>query len=283
MSVSQFTIYGFNGYKREFNNPAVMAIINATPDSFSDGGDVGSAEKLSTRIHQVIEQGADIIDVGGESTRPGFEKVSTDAEIARVLPVIKAIRAVDSNLPISIDTTKPVVARVALEAGATFVNDISALADENMARVVADAGCSVVLMRNKALSYNLVESCNLQMQKLVSRAVELGVSHDRIILDPGLGFGDFENQDFGALPGGNVAANLNLTASIAKYSHNLPVLIGGSRKRFVGEMTGVTDANKRIAGSLVVAYLAFTHAAAIVRVHDISETVQLRDIVISNM
>lgn len=279
----KFTLFGPNGYAREFARPAVMAIVNATPDSFSDGGDVDNREKLNTRINQIIEQGADIIDVGGESTRPGFEKVNTQDEISRVLPVIKVIRSIDQAIPISIDTTKHEVAKAALDSGATFVNDISALADEAMVKIVAEAGCSVVLMRNKPLELDLVNSCSEQMQALIVRATSFGIDKTRLMLDPGLGFGDLQSQDFKALPGGDVSANLELIASCSQYSHGLPVLIGGSRKRFVGELSGVAEAKDRLAGSLAIAHLAFKSGAAIVRAHDISQTVQLRDIVISNM
>lgn len=278
-----FVIFGKDGRRIEFARPAVMAILNATPDSFSDGGEIAKLGALQKRIKQVISQGADIIDVGGESTRPGYDAVSITEEISRIEPVIRTIREINQNIPISIDTRKSEVARTALQVGADFVNDVSGLMDKNMAGVVADHKCSIVLMRHQPLQPDLVQSCTEQTGRLIEIAQKHGILAEQILLDPGLGFGDLETQDFKSLPGGDVAANLELIQHISSYGHNQPVVVGASRKRFVGQLSAEEDAKNRLAGSITIAYLAFKQGASIVRAHDISQTVQVRDIVISNM
>ena len=260
----------------EFTKPLVMAIVNATPDSFSDGGEVSDDEHLQQRIKQIIDKGADCIDVGGESTRPGHEPVDESEEISRVTRVVQAIRS-QSEIPISIDTQKAAVAEAAIEAGADFINDISSLTDAHMVDVVRKRGCSVVLMRNKSLKEPIAHSAKDQIEDMVARALESGIEKDKIIIDPGLGFGDLAQQDFSALPGGNVAANLELVDEIAAYSAGLPVLIGASRKRFIGELTGVENAVNRVAGSVAIAMVALMRGAEVLRVHDVAATVQARD------
>lgn len=254
--------------------PLLMAIFNATPDSFSDGGELENKSSLNKRIQQVLKEGADIIDVGGESTRPGFETVGEHIEIMRVVPVINAIRTISKTIPISIDTQKASVAKAAIEAGADFINDISALADPKMSNLVNQYGCSVVLMRGKALSDNLVTDCKDRFEAIVKNAEARGVSKDQIILDPGLGFGDLRTKDFSALPGSSLKANLELINSIQDYSLGFPVLIGGSRKRFIGEMMNEPDPKKRISGSVEIAVSAARSGAAILRVHDVKETLE---------
>jgi len=239
-------------------------------------------DALHSRIEQVIKQGTDIIDVGGESTRPGYAVVAGQEEIGRVVPVIRAIREVNQDIPISIDTRKAEVAEAALSAGADFVNDVSALTDPDMANIITRNGCSIIMMRHEALENNLSESCKLQTAQLIEFAQQRGISKQQILLDPGLGFGDLATQDFQSLPGGNVAANLELVHSIDSYSHNLPVVIGASRKRFVGQLSGEIEAKDRLAGSIAIAYMALRQGVSILRVHDISQTVQVRDIVLSN-
>ncbi|MBW3568786.1 dihydropteroate synthase [Candidatus Parcubacteria bacterium] len=252
----------------------VMAILNATPDSFSDGGELSDQRALDRRIGQIIQDGADIIDIGGESTRPGFHSVSAEEEIARVKPVIEAVRLQNPTIPISIDTQKSQVAEAALKAGANIINDVSGLSDPKMAKIAVKFSCPVVIMRHRALQPNIVESCRGQFLQLVAQANQAGIKNHQIILDPGLGFGDLPTQDFKALPGGNVEANLKLIRKIKDYSHGLPVLIGGSRKRFIGEMMNEPDPKKRVSGSIEIAVLAAKSGAAIVRVHDIRNTVR---------
>ena len=241
----------------------VMGILNATPDSFSDGGELVDEKSLDQRIRQVINEGADILDVGGESTRPGHTKVAVDEELERVLPVIKAIRAIDQRIPISIDTQKAVVAQKALEAGASFVNDVSGLTDEAMAAVVDKYQCSIVLMQGFSASVASVQDVSDNLRRIIERATKLGIRKDQIIVDPGLGF-----------VGPNPSLNIELIRRQAEYSQGLPVLIGASRKRFIGELTGEADPKQRVFGSVAAAVLAAEHGAAIVRVHDVRQTVE---------
>lgn len=252
----------------------IMAILNATPDSFSDGGELESNDALKARIHQTLDEGADIIDVGGESTRPGFKTIDGQTEIERVIPVIQAIREISKTIPISIDTQKANVARAAIEAGANFINDISALADPEMSNVVNQYSCSVVLMRGKALSGNLIPDCKNQFKQIIKNAESQGVNKDQIILDPGLGFGNLATKDFSELPGSDLEANLELIDSITDYSLGFPMLIGGSRKRFIGEMMNEPDPKKRISGSVEIAVSAARAGATILRVHDAKETLE---------
>jgi dihydropteroate synthase len=244
-----------------------MGILNATPDSFSDGGLLHDAAARDARIRTLFAEGVDVLDVGGESTRPGHAPVGADEELRRVLPVIAAIRALDGDVPISIDTGKAAVAAGALAAGASFVNDVHGLADARLADVVRDAGCGYVAMRSAPLVGDAVASCRERLDALCDRAVRLGIPSDCIIVDPGLGFGD--------PPASDVAANLALVDGIAAYARGRPVLIGASRKRFVGAMTGDRDpaGPRRIAGSVDVAVRAARAGAAVLRVHDVGATV----------
>lgn len=254
--------------------PLIMAIINATPDSFSDGGDVANIADLKNRIHQIINEGADIIDIGGESTRPGFTPVSADEEIKRVIPAIKAIRAQNQSIPISIDTQKAPVAKAALESGANIINDISALADPSMADVATQFDCPIILMRNAGIKKDIIAETKQQFEQIINKALESGIKKHNIILDPGLGFGDLATQNFKMLPGGNVKANLELVRKIQDYSLGFPILIGGSRKRFIGKMMNEPAPKKRVQGSIKLATLAAKSGAKIIRVHDAKETIK---------
>lgn len=258
----------------------VMGVINATPDSFSDGGELKNKDILRQKVQEMISAGADIIDIGGESTRPGHRKVETSEEISRVLPVVKSVREISSDILISIDTQKSEVASKALEAGADMINDVSALSDPKMPEVIKEHGCQVILMRNKPLDKkDLVGSCRKQFEEIVRNCGHKGIGKDKIILDPGLGFGELSTGDFASLPGSNPSSNTQLILSIDSYSLGLPVLIGASRKRFLGTMSGQGNAKLRLAESLSFAVLAKYSGAAIVRVHDVRETIQaLREI-----
>lgn len=253
------------GRERPLVHPLVMGILNATPDSFSDGGSLDDARQRDDRIGAMLAAGADILDVGGESTRPGHEPVPPEEEIHRVVPVIEAVRRIDAGVPISIDTQKASVARAALRVGADFVNDVSGLGDPDMAGVVQEAGCSIVLMRREPLQGDPVEACRVRLEALTERAKAAGIGADRIILDPGLGFGD--------PPGPDPAANLALVDRIADYAMGHPVLVGASRKRFVGAIAYEVEPARRVADSVAVAKRAVQAGAAIVRVHDVPETV----------
>ncbi|HYF96670.1 MAG TPA: dihydropteroate synthase [Patescibacteria group bacterium] len=275
--MSNFTLYFADGKTLQAKKTLVMGILNATPDSFSDGGAISDQTALEARINSMLEAGADILDVGGESTRPGHTKVDAEQEIDRIMPVIQAIRKISSSIPISVDTQKASVARRALEAGASFINDISSLSDPKMAEVVAEFGCSIILMRNQALSEDVINDAKDQFKIIIDKAEKSGINRDKILLDPGLGFGDLAKGDYESLPGSDSQANLSLIKNLNEYSNGLPVVIGASRKRFVGYMAGIESANQRLAGSLHTAVLAKQSGVSIVRVHDVKETVQAFD------
>lgn len=272
--MNEFTLYLDGGTQLSADKTLVMGILNATPDSFSDGGDIADPGRLDARIREMINAGADILDIGGESTRPGHEKVNAGKEIARVVPVIRAIRKISKTIPISIDTQKAQVAEEALRAGASLINDVSALSDKKMAGVVSKHACSVILMRNEPTGSDTVANTKQQFERIIEEAEKHGVDKKYLLLDPGLGFGDLKTGDYSLSPGSDPAANLELIRSISKYSHSLPVVIGASRKRFIGDITGEKNAKKRLGGSLAAAILAAQAGAGIVRVHDVAETVQ---------
>ena len=251
----------------------VMGIVNVTPDSFSDGGRLASVEAAVAHGLRLVEQGADILDIGGESTRPGADPVPEAGEIARVVPVIEGLRARWAG-PISVDTMKPAVARAAVAAGATMWNDVTALgfAPDSPA-TAADLGCDVVLMhmqgepRTMQADPQYGDVVAEVADWLVARAegaIAAGVARDRIWLDPGIGFGK------------TAAHNLALTAEIDRLTATgFPVLYGASRKRVIQSIdpTAVDPAD-RLGGSLALALEAARAGAAIIRVHDVRETVQ---------
>jgi dihydropteroate synthase len=252
----------------------VMGVINVTPDSFSDGGrfdDLGAAILHARRL---IAEGADILDVGGESTRPGAAPVSEDEEIGRVVPLIRAIRA-ESAIPISIDTMKPAVARAAVEAGATMWNDVTALrhAPDSLA-VAAALGCDVVLMHMQgepgtmqaAPRYDdVVAEVATFLAARAQSALAAGVERDRIWLDPGIGFGKHM-----------ILHNLPLLAGLDRIvALGFPVLLGVSRKAFIGALDGRgAVADQRLGGSIAGALAGAAAGVAAVRAHDVRETAQ---------
>ncbi len=249
------------------DRPLVMGILNVTPDSFSDGGQLSSPAVVVARAIDMLEAGADILDVGGESTRPGAAPVSPAEEEARVVPAVGAVRAALPDAVISVDTTKATVARAALAAGADLINDVTGLGDPDMARVVRDAGCAIVLMRNDDAEGDMVEHARARLQALVERALTAGIPRQAIILDPGLGFG--------ARPGADPEDNLALVRGLPRLAElGFPILVGGSRKRFIGALTGEEEAARRVGGSVAVAVAAVLGGAHIVRVHDVRDTVQ---------
>ena len=252
-----------HGKRLDLTAPRVMAILNATPDSFSDGGAL--AQDLDGRIQAAVAAGADLLDVGGESTRPGHAPVPADEELRRVLPVLAACRRIAPDVPVSIDTRKANVARAALDAGAALVNDVSGLDDPAMAAVARDAGCAVVVMRHRPLHGDVVAACRAELADRVARAGAAGLGDGQIVLDPGIGFGD--------PPGADPAAALRLVREVGAYAQGLPVLVGASRKRFLGTLTGEPVAVRRVGSSVAVAVQAVQAGAAIVRVHDVKETV----------
>lgn len=253
--------------------PRVMGIVNVTPDSFSDGGRLATAEAAVAHGMQLVEHGADVLDVGGESTRPGAGPVAETDELARVLPVIVGLRARWDG-PISIDTLKPAVARAAFAAGATMWNDVTALGASPESPVVAAAlGCDVVLMhmqgepRTMQADPRYGDVVTEVRDALVHRArvaMAAGVPRERIWLDPGIGFGK------------TLAHNLALTRRLdALTDTGFPVLFGASRKRMIQAIdSSATDPLDRLGGSLALALEAARQGVSIIRVHDVRETVQ---------
>ena len=259
-----------------------MAIVNVTPDSFYDGGrwiaEARSRANTSVIVGQClrwVEQGADILDVGGESTRPGAVPVDISTELARVVPVLEALGAREElrEVPLSIDTRHAEVARAALAAGAAIVNDISCLSDPQMAEVVAaaDAGLVISHLRGEpATMQQHIEFDDLfgeiadELGRAVERATLAGVRREAILVDPGVGFGK---------SGGQCAALVGAADVLAELT-GCPVLIGASRKRFLGQLAGGRPVDERMLASVVAAALAASHGAAVVRVHDVAETVE---------
>lgn len=246
----------------------IMGVMNITPDSFSDGGECLGEAEIRARAAAFAAQGADIIDVGGESSRPGAFPVSAEEEMARVLPAIRIIKAA-AGLPISVDTVKAVVARGALEEGAAIINDISGLkADPEMGQVAAAFQAGIILMhrRGNAVTMralncyeNLVEEVKKELQESIDSALQAGISYARIALDPGIGFAKNREQ------------NLSLLKRIQDFkAWDRPLVIGTSRKSFIGDITG-KPAAQRLAGTAATVAWAVAQGAQILRVHDVSE------------
>jgi dihydropteroate synthase len=249
-----------------------MGIVNVTPDSFSDGGMFDDPEAAVKHGLRLVEEGADLVDVGGESTRPGSEPVSEAEERGRVLPVIEGLRSEAPEAVLSVDTRNSAVAKEALGAGADVVNDIGAGADPAMFEVVASAGAGMVLMHMQGEPTTMqadpryddvVAEVRSFLAGRLDAAVAAGIGRDRLCIDPGIGFGK------------TVAHNLELLRSIASFRElEVPVLVGVSRKRFIGELSGADDPDDRLEGTLgAVAWCAAQHTD-IVRVHDVAETVR---------
>jgi len=242
----------------------IMGVVNVTPDSFSDGGRWFDPEAAIAHGKRLAAEGADILDAGGESTRPGAAAVTVEEEIARVVPVIRALAA-SVSAPISIDTMKAPVARAALEAGASVVNDVWGFQfDPDLARVAADAGALCVLMHNRreddASIDIFAEVCDF-LSRSLDIALAAGVARERIVLDPGIGFGKTHAQSFELIR--------RLPELKARFA--LPVLLGASRKRCIGAASGVDVAAERVAGSVAAHLYGAIHGADIVRVHDVAE------------
>ena len=253
--------------------PLVMGILNVTPDSFSDGGRYQSFDAALARARRLIAEGADILDIGAESTRPGAEPVSAAVEIERLVPLIKAVRA-ESAIVVSVDTMKPEVARAAMAAGASAWNDVTALrhAPESAA-VAAALGCDVVLMHMQGEPGTMqvephyddvVSEVADFLAERAQLAIWAGVARERIWLDPGIGFGKHPTRH-----------NLPLLAGLDRIvALGFPVLLGASRKRFIGATDGGADADHRLGGSIAAALVGAAAGVAAVRVHDVRETVQ---------
>lgn len=242
----------------------VMGILNVTPDSFSDGGKYEQLDQALYHVEQMITDGMDIVDVGGQSTRPGYTQISVAEETERVVPVIEAIKS-RFNVPISLDTHRSEVAKAGIAAGADMINDIWGLKfDENMANVIAEAGIPCCLGHNrKETKYsNLIEEMLWDMESSLELANQKGIAYDKIILDPGIGFGKtYEN-------------NLEIIDNLQKF-HSLgyPLLLGASRKSVIG-MGLDLPVNERMEGTLVTTVYGVKQGVMFVRVHDVKENVR---------
>ena len=257
--------------------PGLMGVVNLTPDSFSDGGRYFEPERAVEHALRLVGEGAEVLDLGAESTRPGggvygggAREVPAEEELRRLLPALERLRP-RVAIPISIDTRRASVARAALAAGADLINDVSALADPDMAAVVRDAECPVILMHSRGelrtmqstVSFrDVVAEVRDELAAMRSRAVAAGLEPSRILLDPGIGFGKTAEQNLRLL---------RATAELAALGS--PLVVGASRKSFIGQLTGA-DGDDRLPGSLAAAAWAAAGGAALVRVHDVAATRQ---------
>ena len=259
-----------NGRSLAFGRvPLVMGILNVTPDSFSDGGVHFDQSKAVHAALQMEEDGAAIVDIGGESTRPGAQPVSAEEEIARVVPVIEQIRR-RSQVAISIDTTKSAVARAAIDAGADVINDVQALRGSGMRDLAASANVPVILMHMRgeprtmqqlAVYDDVVADVSRELRGFRDEAVSAGVDPSKIMVDPGIGFAKTAEH------------NLEILARCGELREIAPFVIGASRKAFIGHLTGRNAGPDRTIGSLAAVEAAVRGGAAVVRVHDVRETV----------
>ncbi|HXM51599.1 MAG TPA: dihydropteroate synthase [Pyrinomonadaceae bacterium] len=252
----------------------VMGVLNVTPDSFSDGGQFFSFDQAIAQAEQMISEGADIIDIGGESTRPGSEFVSVEEELQRVIPVIERLAA-KTSVPISIDTTKALVAHAALQAGAEICNDISALRfDPLLADEVANANAGLVLMHSRGTPKtmqqlppvaDIMSEVIRDIRESIAIAQRHGVASDSIAIDPGIGFGKTAEQ------------NLELIAKLDQLAREFvdyPLLIGTSRKSFIGKLLDNAPADERLNGTIATIAAAVLNGAHIVRVHDVKPAME---------
>lgn len=256
-----------------------MGIVNVTPDSFSDGGQVDNTETLLTQVERMVEDGADIIDIGGESTKPFAQAVSPEEELNRVIPPIQAIRK-HFAIPISIDTTKADIAHRAIESGADIINDISGLAhDPDMITVATSHNVPVIIMHMQGTPRNMqnnptydnviTDICN-SLTERITWAEANGLSRDKIIIDPGIGFGKTMDH------------NLTILKDLAQFtSLGCPVLVGHSRKSFIGTILSEENPMQRDEATAIISALCIMQGAAFLRVHDVKRTAQAVKIALS--
>ncbi|HEX7802537.1 MAG TPA: dihydropteroate synthase [Pseudoxanthomonas sp.] len=254
----------------KLDRPQVMGIVNVTPDSFSDGGEHNTVEAAIAHALKLVEQGADLLDIGGESTRPGAEEVSLEEELRRVVPVIEQL-AKRTSLPISIDTSKPEVMRAAVAAGAGMINDVYALRREGALDAAAELRVPVVLMHmlgeprsmQRSPEYDeVVGDVHRFLTERLFAAEMAGIAKKNLIVDPGFGFGK------------NTQHNLSLLAQLQRFTElGVPVLAGLSRKRTLGEITGRDAAQDRVSASVAAHLIAAQRGARLLRVHDVAQTV----------
>jgi dihydropteroate synthase len=256
------------GILRKDSGPIIVGILNITPDSFSDGGDFLDPETAARQAVAMLDEGAGILDLGGESTRPGSDPVSQEEEVRRVIPVIERILAVRPEAVISVDTYRADTATAALEAGARLINDVTALrGDPSMASVIEEAACPVILMhmqgepktmQNEPHYDDVVREVKDFLAQRAEHAISAGVRPENIILDPGIGFGKNLEHNLALL------RNLDAVADLG-----FPVLVGASRKRFIGEISGIQEARERVFGTVATTVLACERGASYFRVHDV--------------
>jgi dihydropteroate synthase len=256
-------------FQLDLTSPKVMGIVNVTPDSFSDGGQFSSTEKAIAHAHHLVAQGADILDVGGESTRPGATPVPLDEELSRVIPVIEGLAGI--GVPLSIDTYKPEVMRAAILAGVDIVNDVCALQEPQALEIVAASDVGVCLMHMQGRPQNMQQDPQYQdvvhevydfLKSRLAAAEQVGISKSRITLDPGFGFGKRTAHNLALLEGMSTLQKLGA-----------PLLIGLSRKSVLGQVAGA-DVNERLYASVAASVIAVMKGANIVRVHDVKATVE---------
>jgi dihydropteroate synthase len=263
-------ILSWNGFNLDFNNKThIMGVLNVTPDSFSDGGFFFDKENAVRQAHYLIENGADILDIGGESTRPGAAALPVEEELQRTIPVIQAV-ARSGHIPVSIDTCKAEVARRALDAGASLVNDISGLRfDPAMPHVVAEYGVPVIVMHIKGTPKDmqthpvyeaLLPEIMDYLRFSIRLAADSGIPEDRVIIDPGIGFGKTVDHNL------EIIKNLRELTLLGR-----PVAIGVSRKAFIGNLLGGARPSSRMEGTAAAVAVSIVNGAHIVRVHDVIE------------
>jgi len=263
-------LFDCNGKILDLTRPQVMGVLNVTPDSFSDGGDFFCLDKAVARALQMEAEGAAIVDIGGESTRPGAVPVAVDDEIGRVVPVIEALQS-QLKVPISIDTRKPEVMRAAIQAGAGFINDINGLRDPGALEMAAECAVPVCLMHMQGEPRsmqadpryeNVVDEVAEFLQQRVSACAQAGIRRERILLDPGFGFGK------------TVVHNLRLLKRLDELTRlGLPIVVGLSRKSMIGQLLGL-EPGERLPASIALAVLAVERGARLVRSHDVAATWQ---------
>jgi len=261
-------LFHCGNFQFDLSRPLVMGIVNVTPDSFSDGGLHLQRDAALAHAQQLIAEGADILDIGGESTRPGAQSVGVQEELDRVLPIIEGLRG--APVPISIDTCKPEVMRAAIAAGAQMVNDINALQDTAAMNTVAASNVAVCLMHKQGNPQTMQEQPHYQnvvtevsafLRERIAAAEAADIQRQRIVIDPGFGFGK------------TLAHNLAMLRELNKLTElGVPVLAGLSRKSMLGALTG-QDVAQRLPASVAAALIAVQHGASIVRVHEVRATV----------
>src|SRR5215217_3133761 len=247
-------------------DPVLMGVLNVTPDSFSDGGEFFDLHRAVTQAESLLDEGAQMVDVGGESTRPGSDPVSSEEELRRVMPVVRGMLGARPAAVVSIDTYRTSTAEVALDAGARIVNDVTALGDPRMAGLIAERGCPIILMHmlgepksmQQDPSYDeVVREVRDFLARRAERAVRAGVDERHIVLDPGIGFGKRLEHNLTLLNGLDVLVELGF-----------PVLVGASRKSFLGKISG-GGPKDRLFGTVAANVLAYERGATLIRVHDV--------------